>query len=115
MWPNPKQNLKKDASHLKTAWQSKKQKKKIEKRERKTKNEKKPNKFFFFYFYFFIYKNLYFAGNYVIVLLCITIFFGVAGYWNCSNKIPKPIKICIGLVDTLLRPKILVSKLGILT
>ena len=42
-------------------------------------------------------------------------FFGVAGYWNCSNKIPKPIKICIGLVDTLLRPKILVSRLGILT
>ena len=42
-------------------------------------------------------------------------FFGVADYWKCSNKIPKPIKTFIGVVDTLLRPKILVSRLGILT
>ena len=34
---------KKDASHLKIAWHSKRQRKNIEKRERKTKNEKKSN------------------------------------------------------------------------
>ena len=38
-----KKNLKKDASHIKIAGHSNRQKKNIEKREKKTKNEKKSN------------------------------------------------------------------------
>ena len=38
-----KKNLKKDGSHLKITWHSKRQKKNIENREGKTENEKKSN------------------------------------------------------------------------
>ena len=41
-------------------------------------------------------------------------FFRVPGYWKCSEKAPTPIEICIGLVDAVLRYKILGSRLGIL-
>ena len=34
---------------------------------------------------------------------------------NSSNKTPTPIQICIGLVDAVLRPKILGNRPGILT
>ena len=63
-----------------------KQKKNVGKRERKTKNEKKS-----------------------------VFFFCVAGYIKCSNKTPTPAKKCIGLVDVVLRSKILGNRLGILT
>ena len=59
-----KKNLKKDASHLKIAWYSKRLKKKIEKRERKTKHGKSQTKTInIFYAYCFIWKNLYLLKN----------------------------------------------------
>ena len=56
-----KKNLKKDASYLKIAWHSKRQKKNIEKWERKTKNEKKSNSNnnFFFFTFKFSYRKIY--------------------------------------------------------
>ena len=39
----------------------------------------------------------------------------MAGYWKYSNKTPAPFYICIGLVDSVLRTKILGNRLGILT
>ena len=40
--------------------------------------------------------------------------FCVVVYWECSNKTPIPIYICIGFVDAVLRPEILDITLGIL-
>ena len=58
MWPNPKQNLKKDASHLKTAWHSKKQKKRLKKEKEKRKMRKSQTNLFFFTFTF-LYIKIY--------------------------------------------------------
>ena len=59
--------LKKDESHLKIAFHSKRQKKIIEKRERKRNNEKKSNNNnkYFVVFTFFIQKNLYFVKEHI--------------------------------------------------
>ena len=74
----------------------------------------------FFYFYFFIWKNLYFERKYIwknlvnFVTIVLQIFH-LAGYWKFINKTPTPIQICIGLVDAVLRSKILGNnRLGIL-
>ena len=44
--------------------------------------------------------------------ICITMH--ESGYWKYRNKTPTSIQICIGLVDTALRSKILGNRLGIL-
>ena len=39
----------------------------------------------------------------------------MAGYWKCINKAPMCIQICIGLADTVRRPKILGNRVNFLT
>lgn len=41
--------------------------------------------------------------------------FCAADNLKCSNETPTPVKICISLVDTILRPKILGNRIGILS
>ena len=93
---------------------SKRQRKNTEKRERKTKNDKKSNnnnnQF---------QKNLYFVrkriwNNLAYIVTFVLQFFRVTGYGKCSNKAPTPIQICIGLADSVLRPKIIGNILVIL-
>ena len=75
----------------------------------------------FFYFYFFIKKNLNFVRKYIwksliyIVKSVLKSFFCVEGSWKYGNKTPTFTKICIGLVDAVLLPKIFGNRLGILT
>ena len=112
-----KKILKKDASYLKIAWHSKRQKKNIEKRERKTENEKTSNNNKYFFTLTFYIENLYFVRkhiwkNLVYIVTFVLQFPCVADYWKCSNK-TTPIQICIGRVDAVHRHKILGNKLGI--
>ena len=46
--------------------------------------------------------------------ICITVFSG-GRLLECSDKTTRPIETCIGLVDAILRAKVLGNKLGILT
>ena len=114
-----KKNLKKDATHLKIVWNSKRQKKNIKKRKKNKKWGKVKQQHFFFYF--FIQKKLYFVWkhiwkNLVYIATFVLLFFRVqADYWKCSNKTPPSLEICIVLVGTLLRPKVLGNRPGILT
>ena len=56
----------------------------------------------------YIWKNLVYIFTFVLQ------FFGMAGYWKCSNKTSTTIQICIDLLDTGLRQKILDDRLDIL-
>ena len=74
----------------------------------------------FFYFYFFIKKNLYFVRKYIWKSLIYIVnlyysFFCVEGSCKYGNKTPTFTKICIGLVDAVLLPKIFGNRLDILT
>ena len=93
--------LKKDASHLKITWHSKRQKRK----KRKMKKTQ-TTAIFFFYFYFFVLKNLYFVETYRKKLsLCYYICIAVFPTWQVIGN----------AVNAVLRPKILGNRLGILT
>ena len=72
-------------------------------------------------FYTELYKKKNFFGKHILLenLVCtITFllqFFCVKNYLKCSNETPTPIQNFIGLVEAVLRPKILDSRLNILT
>ena len=50
-----------------------------------------------------------------LVYIVIFVLLHLASYWKCSKKAPTLIQICTGFVDAVLRPKILVNRVGILT
>ena len=113
---NKKNIPKKDAVQLKISSQCKRQKKILKKRERKTKNAKKSNKDNKYIFIFtFLYSKTYIMnlGKLFHIFTFVLQFFRVAGYRKCSSKTLTPKKISIGLVDTVLWPKLLINRLGI--
>ena len=60
----------------------------------------------------FYIEKLYFFSNHisrylVYIITFVLQFFRMAGNWKCNNKTPTPQQICIGLVDTVLRPRVL--------
>ena len=113
--------MKKDASHLKIASHSKRQKKNIAKRGREIKNkEKSNNSNEHFLIYFSIQKNLCFVRKhiwrYIVYTIIFTLqFFCVAGYLKRNDEATTLIQICIGPVKFLLQSKIFGDRLGILT
>ena len=67
-----------------------------------------------------IIKNIYFLRrhiwkNLVYIVAFLLQFSRVTGHWKFSNKAPAPIWLCIGLVEAVLRPKILGGRLVIPT
>ena len=96
--------------------------KQLKKRERERINKKKKRKTresrqqqqTFLYFYF-IWKNLYFVRKYIskhqLIQLCIYIIVsGGAGYLKHSYEIATPIQIFVGLVDTVLDSRLVISQ-----
>ena len=88
---------------------------------KKNENEKKSNSNNNSFLTFtFLYRKIYvlleniFGKLNLYCCICITVF-RVTAYEKCSNKTPKPMQICTGLVVAVLRPKILGNRLGILT
>ena len=70
---------------------------------------------YFIAFTFYIVKLTFCLKTYLEKISIVTFvlqLFCVTGYWKCSNKTPTP--ICIGLVDAVLRLKILGNRVGIL-
>ena len=78
-----------------------------------TKSQTTTNKYLFTFT--FLYGKIYFVRKHIwkILVFIVTFalqFFCSAGYWKCNSKTLMP--ICVGLVDTALRPKILGNRLG---
>ena len=75
----------------------------------------------FFTYVFYIRKRVYFARKHNLRKCSLyyyfpsQVFFSVAGYSKRSNETPTSIQICIGLVDVVLWPKIVSSRVRNLT